>query len=120
MKIFGKFLRKTSLDEIPQIFLILVGKMTLVGPRPALFNQFDLIRIRREKGIDKLKPGLTGWAQINGRDNISISDKVILDNEYRHRQSFLFDLKILWMTFIKVIITNIFINYFWKSSMITF
>ena len=92
---YGSFLRKTSLDEMPQIFLILVGKMTLVGPRPALFNQFDLIRIRQEKGIDKLKPGLTGWAQINGRDKLGINEKVAMDYFYLKNQSIYLDLKII-------------------------
>ena len=92
---FGSFLRKTSLDEMPQIFLILVGKMTLVGPRPALFNQFDLIRIRQEKGIDKLKPGLTGWAQINGRDRLGLNEKVAMDYFYLKNKSIYLDLKII-------------------------
>ena len=99
----GKFLRKTSLDELPQIFNILAGKMSVIGPRPALYNQDDLITLRTDKGVDKLLPGITGWAQVNGRDELSIPDKVALDVEYLNRQSFWFDIKILWMTFLKVI-----------------
>ena len=99
----GGFLRRTSLDELPQLFSVLKGDMSFVGPRPALFNQKDLITLRTEKGVDKLLPGITGWAQVNGRDELSISDKVALDVEYMHRQSFWFDMRILWMTFLKVI-----------------
>jgi len=99
----GSFLRRTSLDEIPQLFSVLKGDMGFVGPRPALFNQEDLIALRTEKGIDKLLPGITGWAQINGRDELSIPDKVALDVEYLKRKSFWLDMKILWMTFLKVI-----------------
>lgn len=99
----GGFLRKTSLDELPQLFSILKGNMSLVGPRPALFNQKDLIDLRIEKGIDKLLPGITGWAQVNGRDNITIIEKVELDLEYLKNKSFFFDIKILWMTFFNVI-----------------
>ena len=99
----GRFLRTTSLDELPQLFSVLKGDMSLVGPRPALYNQNDLITLRTEKGVDKLSPGITGWAQVNGRDKLSIPDKVALDVEYLKRQSFLFDMKILWMTFLKVI-----------------
>ena len=98
----GGFLRRTSLDELPQLFSVLKGDMSFVGPRPALFNQEDLITLRAEKGVDKLLPGITGWAQVNGRDELSIPDKVILDIEYLIRQSFWFDMKILWMTFLKV------------------
>jgi len=98
----GGFLRSFSLDELPQLFSVLKGDMSFVGPRPALFNQDDLIALRKEKGIDKLLPGITGWAQVNGRDELSIPDKVVLDVEYLHRQSFWFDIKILWMTFLKV------------------
>ena len=98
----GKFLRRSSLDELPQIFSILKGDMSFVGPRPALHNQDDLITLRTEKGVDKLLPGITGWAQVNGRDELSIADKVALDVEYLKRQSFWFDMKILWMTFLKV------------------
>ena len=99
----GGFLRSTSLDELPQLFSVLKGDMSFVGPRPALFNQEDLISLRTEKGVDKLLPGITGWAQVNGRDELSIPDKVALDVEYLNRQSFWFDMKILWMTFLKVI-----------------
>ena len=99
----GGFLRRSSLDEIPQLFSVLKGDMSLVGPRPALFNQEDLIALRKEKSVDKLLPGITGWAQVNGRDELSIPDKVILDVEYLNRQSFWFDIKILWMTFLKVV-----------------
>ena len=99
----GEFLRSTSLDELPQLFSVLKGDMSFIGPRPALFNQDDLIALRTEKGVDKLMPGITGWAQVNGRDELSIPDKVALDAEYLDRQSFWFDMKILWMTFLKVI-----------------
>jgi len=99
----GAFLRRTSLDELPQLFSILKGDMSFVGPRPALFNQDDLIALREEKGVNQLIPGITGWAQVNGRDKLSIADKVIFDVEYLNNQSLLFDLKILWMTFLKVI-----------------
>ena len=99
----GGFLRSTSLDELPQLFSVLRGDMSFVGPRPALYNQDDLISFRTEKGVDKLLPGITGWAQVNGRDELSIPDKVALDVEYLNRQSFWFDMKILWMTFLKVI-----------------
>jgi len=99
----GGFLRYSSLDELPQLFSVLKGDMSFVGPRPALFNQEDLITLRSEKGVDKLLPGITGWAQVNGRDELSIPDKVVLDTEYLDRQSFWFDMKILWMTFLKVI-----------------
>jgi O-antigen biosynthesis protein WbqP len=99
----GSFLRRSSLDELPQLWCILKGDMSFVGPRPALFNQADLIALRTDLGIDKLLPGLTGWAQVNGRDELLISQKVALDLEYMQRQSFLFDLKILWMTALKVL-----------------
>ena len=98
----GDFLRRSSLDELPQLFSVLKGDMSFVGPRPALHNQDDLITLRTEKGVDKLLPGITGWAQVNGRDELSIADKVALDVEYLKRQSFWFDMKILWMTFLKV------------------
>ena len=98
----GGFLRRTSLDELPQLFSVLKGDMSFVGPRPALFNQDDLIALRTERGVDKLLPGITGWAQVNGRDELSILDKVALDVEYLNHQSFWFDVKILWMTFLKV------------------
>ncbi len=99
----GSFLRRSSLDELPQLWCILRGDMSFVGPRPALFNQEDLIALRTKLGIDMLLPGLTGWAQINGRDELPIPKKVALDFEYMRHQSFLFDLKILWMTAIKVL-----------------
>lgn len=99
----GGFLRSTSLDELPQLFSVLKGDMSFVGPRPALYNQDDLITLRTDKNVDKLLPGITGWAQVNGRDELSIPDKVALDVEYLNRQSFWFDMKILWMTFLKVI-----------------
>ena len=99
----GGFLRHSSLDELPQLFSVLKGDMSFIGPRPALYNQDDLISLRTEKGVDKLLPGITGWAQVNGRDELSIPDKVILDVEYLNRQSFWFDMKILWMTFLKVL-----------------
>ena len=99
----GGFLRHSSLDELPQLFSVLKGDMSFVGPRPALYNQDDLIALRTEKGVDKLLPGITGWAQVNGRDELSIPDKVVLDVEYLNRQSFWFDMKILWMTFLKVV-----------------
>ena len=99
----GDFLRKNSLDELPQLWCILKGEMSFVGPRPALFNQYDLINFRTEKNIDKVMPGLTGWAQVNGRDELSILEKVNLDAEYIERQSLWFDLKILWLTVLKVV-----------------
>ncbi len=99
----GQFLRKTSLDEIPQLYSILKGDMSFVGPRPALFNQDDLISLRVEKKIHLIKPGLTGWAQINGRDELPIPIKVGYDEVYLKNQSFLFDLKIIFKTFIKVV-----------------
>lgn len=99
----GSFLRKSSLDELPQLWSILVGDMSFVGPRPALFNQDDLVALRTECGVDKLVPGLTGWAQVNGRDELSIVEKVQYDVEYLQKQSFLFDMKILGLTFLKVI-----------------
>ena len=99
----GGFLRRYSLDELPQLFSILKGDMSFVGPRPALFNQDDLIALRTEQGVDKLVPGVTGWAQVNGRDELSIPEKVALEVEYMQKKSFWFDLKILWMTFLKVI-----------------
>ena len=99
----GSFLRKSSLDELPQLWSIIKGDMSFVGPRPALFNQQDLIELRTQHGVDKLMPGLTGWAQINGRDELPIPDKVKLDVEYMHKQSFIFDMRILFLTFIKVL-----------------
>ncbi len=99
----GGFLRRTSLDELPQLWSILKGDMSFVGPRPALFNQGDLIALRTQAGVHALVPGLTGWAQINGRDELPISEKVRLDNEYLQRRSFWFDLRILWLTSVKVL-----------------
>lgn len=99
----GSLLRRTSLDELPQLWSILINDMSFVGPRPALFNQMDLIELRTSFGIEKLLPGLTGWAQINGRDELPIPDKVALDLEYLRRQSFFFDIEILARTFLKVI-----------------
>ena len=99
----GVFLRKSSLDELPQLWSILVGDMSVVGPRPALFNQDDLIALRSEAGVQKITPGLTGWAQINGRDELPIPEKVKLDVEYLQRQSFWFDLKIIFLTFVRVV-----------------
>lgn len=99
----GSFLRKSSLDELPQLWSIFVGDMSFVGPRPALFNQDDLIQLRTEVGVHELLPGLTGWAQVNGRDELSIPDKVTLDTAYLQRQSTWFDIKILWLTFLKVV-----------------
>lgn len=98
----GGFLRKTSLDELPQLWCILKGDMSLVGPRPALFNQDDLIAARTAENVHRLLPGLTGWAQVNGRDELAIPEKVALDAEYLRRQGMLFDLRILFMTAIKV------------------
>jgi len=99
----GSFLRKSSLDELPQLWSILVGDMSFVGPRPALFNQHDLIELRTQKKVHTLVPGLTGWAQVNGRDELPIPQKVALDVEYLQRQGFWFDIKILWLTFLKVV-----------------
>ena len=102
----GGFLRRSSLDELPQLFSVIKGDMSFVGPRPALYNQDDLIALRTKKNIDKLKPGITGWAQVNGRDELSILNKVKFDIEYLNHQSFLFDLKILWLTFLKAVKRN--------------
>jgi len=102
----GSFLRKTSLDELPQLWSILKGDMSFVGPRPALFNQNDLIALRTDTGVHELLPGLTGWAQINGRDELSIPQKVQLDAEYLDRRSLLFDLKILGMTASRVFLRD--------------
>jgi O-antigen biosynthesis protein WbqP len=99
----GSFLRKSSLDELPQLWSILCGDMSFVGPRPALFNQQDLIALRTQYGVEKISPGLTGWAQINGRDELPIPDKVRLDVEYLQKRSFILDMKIIFLTFIKVI-----------------
>jgi O-antigen biosynthesis protein WbqP len=103
LTLLGSFLRKTSIDELPQLWCILIGRMSFVGPRPALYNQDDLIELRTKYGVHYLKPGLTGWAQINGRDDLSINDKVKFDLEYLNRQSFLFDLKIIALTIFKVL-----------------
>ena len=99
----GNFLRKSSLDELPQIWSVLKREMSFVGPRPALHNQADLIALRKEAGVDELLPGITGWAQINGRDELTINEKVALDMEYFNKKSIFFDFKILWITLIKVI-----------------
>ena len=99
----GSFLRKSSLDELPQLWSILAGDMSFVGPRPALFNQQDLIALRTEQDVHTLVPGLTGWAQVNGRDELSIPEKVKLDVVYLQRQSLWFDIRILWLTFVKVL-----------------
>ena len=99
----GGFLRRYSLDELPQLFSVLMGDMSFIGPRPALFNQDDLVALRTEYGVDRLMPGITGWAQVNGRDELPIPKKVVLDVEYLLRQSFWFDMRILWMTFLKVV-----------------
>lgn len=100
----GSFLRRTSLDELPQLLNILSGNMSFVGPRPALFNQHDLIGARTDAGVHLLMPGLTGWAQVNGRDEISIPVKVAFDAYYLQHQSFMFDIKILWLTTLKVVV----------------
>ena len=99
----GSFLRKSSLDELPQLWSILAGDMSFVGPRPALFNQQDLIALRTEQGVHTLVPGLTGWAQVNGRDELPIPEKVKLDAAYLKRQSLWFDIHILWLTFVTVL-----------------
>ncbi len=102
----GKFIRKTSLDELPNLINIIKGEMVFVGPRPALYNQDDLMASRVEAGVDKLKPGITGWAQINGRDEISIEKKVQLEQEYLHKKSFLFDIEIIIKTFTNVLFSK--------------
>jgi len=99
---FGSTLRKYSLDELPQIYSILVGDMTFVGPRPALFNQDDLIKMRKDTLIDTLTPGITGWAQVNGRDELSIEEKVGFELDYLHKRSFSFDMYIIWLTIKRV------------------
>jgi O-antigen biosynthesis protein WbqP len=99
----GSFLRKSSLDELPQLYCVIKGDMSLVGPRPALFNQDDLIALRTDAGVHELVPGLTGWAQVNGRDDLSIADKVKLDTEYFKKRSLGFDLWILWLTLLSVL-----------------
>ena len=100
---FGRFLRRNSLDELPQLFSILKGDMSFIGPRPALYNQKDLNALRDKNGLSHMLPGITGWAQVNGRDELSIPEKVSFELEYMKKKSFWFDLKILWMTFLKVI-----------------
>lgn len=99
----GRFLRRSSIDELPQLWSVLTGKMSLVGPRPALFNQDDLISQRTAVGVQGLRPGLTGWAQVNGRDDLTIEEKVAFDRAYLQQQSFLMDLRIVWMTVLKVV-----------------
>lgn len=99
----GSFLRLSSLDELPQLWSILKGDMSFVGPRPALFNQYDLIALRTQHGVDALVPGLTGWAQVNGRDELSIPEKVQFDVQYLQNRSFWMDMKILYLTFVKVV-----------------
>jgi O-antigen biosynthesis protein WbqP len=99
----GGFLRRSSLDELPQLWNVLRGNMSLVGPRPALFNQDDLVALRRESGVEVLRPGITGWAQVRGRDDLSISEKAALDAVYLRKRSFLFDLRILFLTALKVL-----------------
>jgi len=98
----GKILRKSSIDELPQIFSVLQGDMSFVGPRPALYNQDDLVSLRKEHGLEHLVPGITGWAQVNGRDNLTIYEKVMFEVDYNKNKSFWFDLKILWLTVLKV------------------
>jgi O-antigen biosynthesis protein WbqP len=102
----GRILRKLSLDELPNLINILKGEMVFVGPRPALYNQDDLMQLRVEAGVDQLIPGLTGWAQVNGRDEISLETKVALEKEYLERKSFWFDMKIIVLTFAKVLISK--------------
>ncbi len=102
----GRFIRKTSLDELPNLINIIKGEMVFVGPRPALYNQYDLMFLRVAVGVDKLKPGITGWAQINGRDEISIEEKVALEKEYLERKSYLFDLFIIFKTFTNVLFSK--------------
>ncbi len=102
----GKFIRKTSLDELPNLINIVKGEMVFVGPRPALYNQDDLMALRVATGVSKLKPGITGWAQINGRDEISIQEKVKLEQEYLQKKSFLFDVEILIKTFTNVLFSK--------------
>ncbi|HCY64051.1 MAG TPA: UDP-phosphate galactose phosphotransferase [Oxalobacteraceae bacterium] len=99
----GSFLRRSSLDELPQLWSILKGDMSFVGPRPALFNQSDLIDLRTQAGVHELVPGLTGWAQVNGRDELSVPEKVKYDAEYLRKRSFFLDLRILWLTFVNVV-----------------
>tara|TARA_B100001029_G_C14601072_1_gene203987 strand:- start:53 stop:445 length:393 start_codon:yes stop_codon:yes gene_type:complete len=103
---FGKYYRKFSLDELPQLYNILIGDMVFIGPRPPLPNQNDLISLRNQNNLDGLKPGITGWAQINGRDDISIEEKVRLECYYNHHKSIFMDIKIIFLTFLKVIISK--------------
>ena len=103
---FGSFLRKSSLDELPQLWSVLRGQMSLVGPRPALFNQYELISLRTEVGVQELLPGITGLAQVNGRDELTLKEKVALDLEYKENHAFTFDLKILLMTFVRIMRRN--------------
>lgn len=98
----GRYLRRSSLDELPQLWSILLGDMTFVGPRPALFNQIDLIKLRTQLGVHELVPGLTGWAQVGGRDELSISAKALLDAEYLRNQTLRLDIRIIWLTIVKV------------------
>jgi O-antigen biosynthesis protein WbqP len=102
----GKFIRKLSLDELPNLINIIKGEMVFVGPRPALFNQDDLMQFRIATGVSKLKPGITGWAQINGRDELSIADKVKLEQEYMYKKSILFDIEIIIKTFTNVLFSK--------------
>lgn len=99
----GRFLRKTSLDELPQLFNIIKGEMSFVGPRPALYNQYDLISMREELGVNAVRPGVTGWAQVNGRDELEIPEKVAFDSYYAKNRSMWFDIKIVFITFYKAI-----------------
>ena len=103
---FGRFIRRFSLDELPQLYSVFKGDMSFIGPRPALFNQNDLIKLRTERGIEKSLPGITGWAQVNGRDELSIEDKVLYEVEYLENRSFWFDLKILWLTVFRVLLVR--------------
>jgi len=103
LTLIGDFLRKSSLNELPQLWCILKGNMSFVGPRPALFNQDDRVALRTKYGIHKLIPGLTGWAQVNGRDELPIPEKVLIEVEYLQKKSFWFDLRILWVTFLRVV-----------------
>jgi O-antigen biosynthesis protein WbqP len=102
----GKFIRKTSLDELPNLINIIKGDMVFVGPRPALYNQDDLMALRIAAGVDKLKPGITGWAQVNGRDEISIQDKVAFETDYLQKKSLFFDMKIIFRTFTNVLFSK--------------
>lgn len=103
LTLIGGFIRRSSLDELPQLWCVLVGTMSFVGPRPALYNQYDLIKLRTDLGVDKILPGITGWAQVNGRDEISIALKVKFDKEYLDKKSMFFDFKVFYLTFLKVV-----------------